>query len=647
MRSRTVGWAVVSLVALLGAVLWWRADPARARPRNLLLLTLDTTRADRIGCYGGADAATPILDRLAARGVRYDQATTPSPLTLPAHVSLMTSSHPAEHGVHANGDYRFGGARPTLAEVLAGQQYRTAAFVSSFVLDRQFGLSRGFRVYDQPSAPAATGAAPAPAAALERSAALTTTKASAWLRAEGRTPFFLWVHYFDPHDPYEPPPPFAERFGDDPYAGEIAFMDAEIGRLLGVLEQLELAGDTLVVVVGDHGEGLGQHDEESHGVFLYESTLRVPLIMALPGELGEGEVVRAPVSTIDVAPTVLDLLGVTPPPGLGGRSLRDDSDPTAEIFSETRYPLLSYGYSPLRALRRGPWKYIDGPAPELYHLEDDPDETQNRVERDAAIAAELRAQLRQRAADMAAASPPPDVPAGDAAAELMSLGYLAGGAVAETAGGTADRNRPDPKSRVSVIRQVEEGMRRLRVGEHAEAAWIFEDVTAMDADNFGAWLALGQTRLRLGQVAEGREALEQALRLRSDSRPVLEALAEATFALGDFDASIGHSRSLLAAWPGEASAHQRLGMALGKQGAWEAARPHFARVIELAPDNAQAYLLLASAEAVLGRPQAVGPLVEQAANLVPDPDRIRNFLPQLLRQAEAERAARQRPTSSE
>ena len=294
------------------------AAPGRPRRESLLLVTLDTTRADRLGAYGYAAARTPHLDRLAREGVRFDQALSPVPITLPSHVSLFTAVHPPVHGIRNNGR-RFGEALPTLATALRARGHRTAAFVSAFVLDERFGLNRGFETYDDEME---TGGPEREAIDAERRGDRTAAALVRWLEGQSNAaPFFAWLHLYDPHDPYLPPAPFDKEFASSPYDGEIALTDQAVGSALDALARTGLADRTLVAVVGDHGESLGEHGEDTHGMFVYEAAIRVPLVLWGPGVVGPGRVVPTPVRTIDLAPTLLALLGAPPLPKAEGQSL--------------------------------------------------------------------------------------------------------------------------------------------------------------------------------------------------------------------------------------------------------------------------------------------------------------------------------------
>jgi choline-sulfatase len=430
--------ALAILAALAGA--WLREITDARVPLGVVVITLDTTRADRLTSYGYQDASMPGLERLARDGVVFDQAVSVAPLTLPAHASLFTGLFPPGHGVHDNAGQALGASHTTLAEILQAHSFRTGAFVGSAVLSADRGLTQGFDSYhsersrDHPAT-----------ATHQRRGDDVVDDALRWLDALGRDRFLLWVHLYDPHRPYEPPEPHRSRY-TDPYIGEIAFADAQIGRVLTALDQRGLLEQTIVVVAGDHGESLGEHGERDHGIFVYESTLRVPLIIRVPGgPHGRiGEVVRL----IDVMPTLLDLMNLSGP-RMDGVSLTGlmegrENQLGVEAYAESLYPQ-RFGWSPVRALREGRFKVIEAPRPELYDLEQDPFETRNLYDERRPLAEALMRRLavlthRDRSADLAD-SAGAVLPA-HVKERLAALGYAAGGSIASA---RVRGDLPDPK----------------------------------------------------------------------------------------------------------------------------------------------------------------------------------------------------------
>lgn len=536
MRRPTAPAAVLLLALLLPAsALSARATaPRAARPAksaraqtapNLLLVTLDTTRADRLGCYGYAKAATPALDRLARQGTRFVHAFSPVPLTLPAHASLFTGLLPREHGVRHNAGYRLPGGTVTLAARLRDAGYRTAAVIAADVLDRGSGIDLGFETFDDQVrvGPRAwfgweeRAASQVVDAALDRLPALTKDGA----------PFFLWVHFYDPHFAYIPPEPYRTRFKADLYDGEIAFVDAELARLLDAVERR--TGTNLVVgVAGDHGEALGDHGERNHGVFVYQATQRIPLIVR-GGGLAAGRTIDAPVALQDLGPTLVELAGAAPLPRSsapdGGRSLlpllRPGAEPKAasaawparDFELETHYTRLAFGWSPVRALVRWPHKFILVPRPELYDLAADPTESRDLAAARPDVASDLRRALAARLGPEYDRPPQP----GDAerldpeqVERLRSLGYAASG------GGDGGANAGayatiDPKDGILWLAEIDRARALIQSGRPGEAVRALEPVVAQNSGNLEATLALITATLGSGRperaVALAREAV--------------------------------------------------------------------------------------------------------------------------------------------
>lgn len=400
---------------------------------GLVIVTLDTTRADRLSPYGFMDARFPAIERLARGGIVFDRAASVVPLTLPAHCSIFTGLLPPQHGVRDNGDTALAESHTTLAEILHAEGFRTGAFVGAQVLASDRGLAQGYDVYRDAAAMAAVGLGP-----FQRRADTVASDAIAWLDSLPESaPFFLWVHFYDPHRPYDPPEPFRSRHVD-PYVGEIAFADAQIGRVLDALERRDRFDRTIVVVAGDHGESLGEHGERDHGMFVYEGVLRVPLIMRVPNVSPRrvGSLVRL----TDIMPTTLALLGVrpesdeglTPYGGLEAVNLADLVTAGArrdlQAYSESLYPR-RFGSSALRSIRDRRFKFIDAPRPELYDLERDPFEERNIYDERPALAAAFQRRLAELTiTDVrlnSAGEQPPRVPL-DIRQRLLSLGYVAG-----------------------------------------------------------------------------------------------------------------------------------------------------------------------------------------------------------------------------
>jgi arylsulfatase A-like enzyme/Flp pilus assembly protein TadD len=560
-NARSGAWpAVIGLVVLALAVAVGlrvsRRPPAAAgepgkAPLSVLLVTLDTTRADRLGCYGYAAARTSRLDRLAAEGVRFANAFADAPITLPSHASLLTGLHPFEHGVRNNGNFHLPDRFETLATVLGRRGYRTAAFVSAFVLDRRYGLARGFQTYDDRTDPGADGEG----AEAQRRGDRTALACSRWLEAYAgggaKAPFFVWLHLYDPHEPYRPPPPLRDAFAGRPYDGEIAFADTVVGSVLDRLGQLGLLDTSLIAVVADHGESLGDHGEETHSMFVYDSAIRVPLILWRPGLLPGGRVVASPVRMVDVAPTILDLLGAPPLAARRARSLRgtiDGRDQAAPpVYAETWVPKLYMNGAALRALRTERFKLIEAPRPELYDLARDPGETDNRIAADPETASRLRAELQRLTAGGDAAMSLGGPVDGEAAEKLKALGYL--GAGGDLAGPAPGGQEKDPKDLIADFNRLRRAEQAVRDGRFDEAVPVLRALVAQEPKNAFARLVLGGAYAGLRQHARAAEQLQAYVALVPTSAHGHQSLAVAYAKLGDSARALREAASAVALDP--------------------------------------------------------------------------------------------------
>lgn len=488
---------------------------ARQRPPDIILITFDTTRADHIGCYQDQPAHTPTLDSLAACGIRFTQAVTPVPLTLPAHASLLTGLNPTRHGIRDNGAYHLDPSIPVLAEQLKTSGYQTGAFVSAFVLARQFGLNRGFDAYDD----ALVG---------ERSGLRTNQAALRWVeRLDGERPYFLWMHYYEPHAPYQPPARFRALPGLSPYAQEVAAADAAAGELLAALRARGRLKHAAVVCVGDHGEGLGDHGEDEHGIFLYDEAVRVPFLLNLPREAGP-RAVASSVSLIDVAPTLLDLAGLPALPDVEGASLMPCAHGAAFAarkaeYCETYCPEFNYDHSALQALRTSRWKYIRAPEPELYDLARDPEERRDLHAEAPDTARAIARQLDRYLASVTAPSSEAAELSGEDLERLQSLGYVSGGRPSQP----VRRALPDPKAMIPVLRDFAAAKEALYAERLPEAVEGFRKVLARSPENVVAALNLGKCLTRLQRPGEAVEVLSRAGSLAPENTTLAAELGEA------------------------------------------------------------------------------------------------------------------------
>ncbi|MEM7355850.1 MAG: sulfatase-like hydrolase/transferase, partial [Acidobacteriota bacterium] len=613
------------IALLLGLTLF--ASGCAKRPWNVLLITLDTTRADFIGCYGKASARTPNLDRLAAEGFLFEHAYSSNPVTQAAHSTILTGVYPMVHGVRDNGLFQLPQQRETLAEMLAARGYATGAAVGGFPLTRQFGTDQGFDFYDDDLTADRFDHRGRPAERQrqtwydERPAAHVNDAILPWLRERTGEPFFVWLHYWDPHEPHIAPAPYGQLFAHDPYQGEIAYTDDSLGT---ILRQLESSGElerTLVVVTADHGESRSEHKELTHAFLAFDSTLHVPLILRVPERRG-GRRIAQRAGTVDIVPTVLDLLGFEPPKSLQGRSLAplmsaeqgvDDSADSNRraYYAESLSPRLAHGFGELRVLLRGPWKYIHGPRPELYNLEDDPRELSDlsaeRPEESQRFATALQEFLDLHAsADAADATFEADE---ETRQRLAALGYLSTGG--DDPGGVTEVLRDDgiaPQDRVGDINLIIRLRRQLSQGAFPLARRTAERLLELDPDNafFRSKLVLAYLGLAQPQAAARVVAATETLSPThlEDFMKVAPALYES----GEPQQAIALARRLMSA--GESADGQatlaRMLSGTGDTAGFEAA---IDRALELDPEHRGARLqrlrqLTASGRLEQGEPEA-------------------------------------------
>jgi arylsulfatase A-like enzyme/Tfp pilus assembly protein PilF len=547
--------------------------------RNLLLITIDTLRADRVGVSGYAAARTPNADALATRGTRFTHAYAAAPITLPSHASLMSGRYPPGHGARHNG-MRVDGTAPLLAETLARSGFATGAFVAAFPLDRRFGLERGFQTYSD-HMPRINGKT-----ANERQGAQVVDEALAWLGQNRQRRFFLWVHLFEPHAPYGLPTD--RRPASDRYDDEVAEADRQAGR---VIDALGADRDrTLVVLTADHGEAFGEHEEFTHSLFVYDTTLHVPLIVAGPG-IGV-HTVATPVSLVDVAPTVARRLGIGAFDADGvdlSASFAGAPLTTRALYAESFAPLLDFGWSPLRSLRDGDWKVIDAPRPELYQLSKDPAESQDLAAADTARTASMRERV-QRYSPVALTAKPAADP--EAAARLQALGY-----VGKTRGAI---DRADPKDR----RKLAADLARVASGElrGPALATALREILSTDPDNPQANVRFGFMLQEAGNCAQGTRYFAAAIAGGMPGADPYLGLAACQVQAKRLDAAAATLRNAERAEPGNPVAAANLGIVLSDSGHPADALPAFERALRIDPDFHEARFNLAIAYGRLGRP---------------------------------------------
>ena len=617
-----VAMTVLGAVIAGSVVLYVYLRPARVSGiRNVVLISIDTCRADHLSCYGFSRPTTPHIDAVARDGVVFRQALSPVPITTPAHSSMLTGTYPPTNGVRLNNGQRLAESNVTLAEMLRDAGYQTAAFVGGFPLDAQFGLSQGFGTYDDEF----TVKSETSSSHSERSAEDVTRPALAWLDRNHARPFFLFLHYFDAHLSYKPPEPFATTFADDLYAGEIAYVDRWIGEVIDRLRALRAYDDTLLIITADHGESRGDHGERAHCIFIYQSTQHVPLVIRAPHGIRGGRTDRR-VSLVDLVPTVADLVGVPSPGRVQGVSLRGSlegrsgPDRPRPLYCES-LEAAQFQCSGLTGLVEGPWKYIRAPREELYDLSQDPGETRNLIESESETALRLRESLEAALHDYEADAVDPDG-AGvdpDALKRLQSLGYVGGGAT--PSGSTFNPYLEDPKDFIKTFERLEEANGLFNSNREDEAERLLLAIVAERPRLVAAHELLAQIARREHRPADAVVHCETTVAilsaLRSDPKLHLandDELATAQFNLafalreaGRESESIARYEDAIRLKPDYVDAHNSLGLVLAHAGRFRDAIGHYEDALRIQPNQAKVHNNFGNALRAIGRlDEAVG-----------------------------------------
>jgi len=623
-------WVSITALAFLSPLLAWAGEASPAAPEkapSLILISVDTLRADHLSCYGYRHVETPHLDALTQGGTLFSAVNSQVPLTFPSHVSLFTSTYPFFNGIQDNGE----ALRPdavTLATLLKSRGYRTGAVVGGFVMDRRFGLNQGFDVYDstfdlhrnEESDPGD----------IKRLGADVVAAASKWLDANSDRPFFLFLHLYDLHTPYNLPARYRARFGTG-YDAELRYVDEQVGVFWESLRQHNLLERSLVVLTSDHGEGLGEHGEKTHGYFIYQSTLWVPLIVHWPvGGANYPAKIDSPTRLIDVAPTILEFAGISPPAEFQGRSLLELLRPNAsktprDVYSESVYAHKHFGCSSLRALRTGPYKYIQSPKPELYNLATDPGETQNLFTQQRSLAlplkerlASLRARFRNEHPSGAKALDP------DTLARLRSLGYVAG----SSEHSESPDSGADPKDRIGDFEdfgralvlastgQIDQsnallerllarhpelldlrmslGLNDQRLRRYEEAAREFQQILKTDPMNVKAHFDLGLSLFQTGKLDDATREFQAALALAPYYTRAEDMLGSIALQKRDYNQARERFEHVLTIDPHDYSAHYNLGALGALEGQWDAGEQHLRAALSLDPSDPDAHNTLGS-----------------------------------------------------
>lgn len=598
---------------------------------NVLLITLDTTRADRFSSYGYPEPTTPNLDALASEGSLFESAFSTAPITLPSHTSIMTGTYPMFHGTRDNSTYVVREDVTTMAEVLAEKGYDTGAVVGAFVLDSQFNLDQGFAQYDddldemwskdelEDRAKDAFGFA-------ERKANLVTAAALRWLRQPRSKPFFLWLHYFDPHQPVNPPEPHHSRF-TEPYCGELAFADEQIGHVFNELKKQGVYDKTLIVVTADHGEGLLDHGEPTHSLLIFDSTIRVPLIVRMPGA-PEGQRFHRLTSTVDIMPTVMDLVGLETPTDVQGRSFAElvngapDPPPNDRpIYMETMVPALDCGWGSLRGIRTAEWKLIHGPIPRLYRVSEDPSEiydlASQRPEEVERWTRELQGRIDLWAADEAAQAV--NAPDAETLQKLASLGYIGSGGTDRVSENLADvEGKPDPYENRWLFEMISSATEDLRTGQELAGMRKLQMVLQNDPNNPMALLNLGKAYLTVtGQLPQAIECFKRCIDFDPNQEDAHYYMARIERSLGNLEAATHHAEAILAINPYSVPALYEMAGIKEAQQDPESARAHLEALLGIDPTSVAALLEMGVSYARQGMHEESGEYLRRARNIDP------------------------------
>ena len=579
---------------------------------NVVIVTFDTTRADHLGAYGDENAMTPVVDQLARDGVLFERAAAPVPITLPSHSTIMTGKVPFTHGIRDNGLFILDEDQITLAEILSDAGYQTGAAIASFPVTSQFGIAQGFDFFEEhitTSYEDMYGQRSFPKSRLffdERPASRVNEAIFPWLEANHDEPFMLWVHYFDPHHPHEPPAPYNQLFAHDLYAGEIAFTDESLGVLIDRLKQLGVYDNTIFVMTADHGEGNYEHNESTHSMLMYNSTMHVPLIIRHPEKIGAGMRIEPWVGTVDILPTLLDLLELPIPDDLQGSSLWpyvETPDAIAEsvkneVYAETLSPRLSHGWGELRGLYHGDIKYIHGPRPELYDLSDDHDELNNLIEQKPELAAEMKSRLQAYIDDHRIEGLDSSVSVSQETLDrLRGLGYVQFGD-SSSIGPIEERLRSDgepPQDHARTTSTYSQAKNLLFAGKTIEASRFIQSLLKDDPENASYLDLLVKSELARGRYAVAMDLLK---RLPVDGNgpfsgaQLLRTMAQVHLAMGEPAEALTKYRDAQTI-EATAEGHYRIAQLLAQSGDLEGHQQNLEQAIEIEPSFVPARVDLA------------------------------------------------------
>ncbi|MCI0416952.1 sulfatase-like hydrolase/transferase [bacterium] len=578
-RRNLVG--VVLILAAVSFLFFFRRTSSSSiaygqfKDYNVMLVTIDTLRADHLPAYGYSKVKTPNLDRVAAQSFKFARAFAHVPLTLPSHASILTGRLPISHGVRDNGSFHLEDSENTLAEILRDKGYATAGFISAFVLDSTFNIQQGFDFYyDNFDVAEYQGVDPR---SIQRRADETVTEAQNWVDQNSPKKFFMWIHFYDPHDPYDPPEPYRSEYSSEPYDGEIAFTDAAFGKLLAKLESKELMNRTILIVTADHGEGLGEHGESTHGMFLYNTTMHVPLFIRMPG--GKSKTVEELVSHIDLVPTILDLVGIQIPAAVHGASIipiiEGKEKKKRVAYSESFYSLFHYGWSALEGVTSKKYKYIQAPRPELFEVQKDWGEMKNIAQQNGPLARAMKSELDGIITVYAKKDlqSPRNMDL-EMAEKLRSLGYIA-----SRVSPTKRSEKIDPKDKIYLAVRLQEAAGAALAKNYPLAIRLIEPVLKEQGNIVEGLYVAGVSYAGVGNYDQAIHYLLQAISLTPDHAMAQYNLGAAYLMKNDLKQSEYWLLKVVEASPQLISAHIKLGQVYQTAKKPEQAAPHFQKAI--------------------------------------------------------------------
>jgi len=613
---------IVSMViaVIAAGVLYMRLQPTSFsglkghKQFNYVLITVDTLRADRIGCYGYADIETPYMDLFARRGVKFDRCIAQTPLTLPSHTSLLTGTFPTFHGVRDNGGFLVPQELVTLAELFKARDYRTSAFVAAYVLDSKWGIDQGFDYYfdkfDLSKYKTIS------LGNVQRRGDEVIDEALDWLDKTEQENFFTWIHLYDPHTPYDPPSPFNEKYPGRPYLGEIAYTDSQLGRLWDFLDKKGLLDETVLIFASDHGESLGEHNEQTHGFFIYQEGVHVPLIFVTPFEKLQGLSRQNVVSLVDIMPTVLEMEGISIPDQVQGQSLlpliaNGNVKKGNFAYAETFYPRFHYGWSELTSIQEDKYKLIMAPELELYDLSSDPQERKNLASLEPETTRRLLRVAEQFQEESSKGSFEIDYRQMDEEArqKLSALGYIGNFSDPEFLEG---KSLDDPKEKIVVFNQLSKAKELMLDEQYDDAVTLIQDILDEEPNIVDAYFTLGNLFLKRHEFSSALDTFKKVLAIKPGDVFIINSIANAHIGLGEIDEAERFLLSLIDTIPPDSQMYLFLGNIKNLKGEYEEAKGYYKECIKHNPSSASAYSAFGGILVVQGHLDEAEPYLQKA-----------------------------------